>query len=139
MLEQKEIPECHESIVRAASGTTSGSIPERVVDIYWDLSRTLRKVGLNVTEREIALVCVLAGMPSPDPPVSFLNAIEEYGIAPGDKVLVKFRKKWRWAIFSQLKDGKVVAQIEDDLAEDREFLITNVRVPSLEEKQSLLE
>jgi hypothetical protein len=62
--------------------------------------------------------------------VTFLDADAQRG----DRILVKFRGKWRFASYVKRDvDGGIVAIIEDDLAEERRFRSTSVRWPTSEE------
>lgn len=131
----RPIDESHEALIRTAlklEGDTP--LPEAVVSTYWDTERTARRLfrrGLNDTE--LILVLLLAGRPTLEKPVSFLDEKAE----PGDTVLAKHRGKWQWGIFKSYKGKSVVVQLEDETAEDREFDAISVRRPAREELETI--
>ena len=128
----RPLPEEHEGLLRTALHLKAGeALPEVVVRTYWDAERTARRMGARLDSTALVMICLLANRAAPEPPASFLD-----GPPPkhGDRVLAKFRDKWRWGHFRAVKGRSVIVLVDDDPAvEDREFKPTDVRRPSREE------
>jgi len=126
--------ENHEAILRNALKLESNTdLPSDVVDLYWDIERTARRLGQNLSVHELILVVVLAGRPTQADPTSFLD---ERDIKTGDRVLAKYRNGWKWGRFVKHdhQQKKVIVTLDDDNGEEeRRFSATGVRHPSREE------
>lgn len=128
----------HEALLRTALRLDeSRSIPDRAIDLYWEFSRTLRRLGLPLTERELAIITVLAGLAPPEPATSFLD--EAPVLQVNDRVLAKFRGKFRWGYYQGVdsRSKKILVQLDDETAEVRNFSPTSVRLPEKEELASI--
>jgi hypothetical protein len=127
----RPLPEHHVQLLKSALKLDEeATLPEHVEEIYWCVERTARRIGQNIDGNTLVMICMLANRPTTPDPVSFLDAKPAYG----DKVLAKFRGDWRWGVFHKMARKKVVVQLDDDTAEEREFHPTQVRRPSREEK-----
>lgn len=126
--------ENHEAILRNALKLEPNTVlPSDVVDLYWDVERTARRLGQNLSVHELILVVMLAGRPTQENPVSFLD---ETNLKVGDRILAKYRGKWRWGRFvrqDQQTKRIHVALDEDNGEEERKMSATSVRFPTREE------
>lgn len=111
-------------------------IPEDVEELYWHYERCCRRLGRPVEDEQLISVVVTTGR-NPAPPVTFIDLVKEGKVAAGEQVLAKFRKEWKFGTFKKIKGNKIIVQVLDDSAEDREFVATDVRLPTREEMKVL--
>lgn len=132
------MPESHEARLKTALKLNEcDDLPKEVVDLYWEVTRTARRLGSPVDARELILVCMLANKPSRPDPVSFLDHGD---LQYGTRVLAKFRNQWRWGKLVRVdkRQKKVVVSLDDDAgADERTFSPTNVTLPSNEELRGI--
>jgi hypothetical protein len=136
---EQPIDEQHEAQLKTALKLSeSQPLPESVVELYWDVSRTAIRLGTRISPSELILVVMLANRATTPDPVSFLD--EEEHIQAGDRVLAKFRKAWRWGRFVRMDqhERRVIVALDDDPGEnERSFAPTGVRYPSREELKAI--
>ena len=137
-MEERPMDESHESLLRTALKLgPEDPLPENVVDIYWDVARTSSRMGGTMSHPLLVLVVMLSGKGTPADPVSFLD---EKDVSRGDRVLAKFRGKWRWGrwVLVDLADKKIHVQLDEDAGEDiRKFQPSSVRWPTRDELKSI--
>jgi hypothetical protein len=109
----------------------NNELPKEVVELYWDTTRTARRIGQAVSGDLLVTICLLANRATPADPKSFLDR----DATTGERVLAKHRDEWTWGTFKSTRSGKVIVQLDDDTAEDREFGPTLVRRPSRAERK----
>jgi len=110
------------------------AIPTEVLEIFDDVTRTARMLGFQFGDRELLLVAMLAKMPTPADPLSFLDTAKTCEV--GTRVLARFRNQWRWGRFIRVNgfDKKIEISLDDDEGTDkRSFQPTSVRLPTREE------
>ena len=132
------IDENHEAILKTLlKFEPHAALPPDIVEMYWDVERTARRIGKNLSEHELILIVMLAGRPTQADPVSFLD---EHEIQTGDRVLAKYRGKWRWGRFVRhdQETKRIHVTLDEDNGEDeRKFSATSVRFPTREELKSI--
>jgi hypothetical protein len=138
MMIEPAMPESHEARLKTALKLNEcDDLPKDVVDIYWQVARTARRLGAPCDTSELLLVCLLANKPSRPDPVSFLDNTElEYGT----RVLAKFRNQWRFGKLIRVdkQTKKVIVSLDDDPgADERTFSPTSVTLPSHEELKGI--
>lgn len=134
----REMNESHEALLKTALKLNENDeLPENVVDIYWQVETTARRLHLGIGCSELLLVALFSNRPTPEDPVSFMDLVYANKVHLNDRVVAKFRNQWRWGWFKGVKDDKVVVQLDDDTAEEREFAPTGVRIPSKDEKRKI--
>lgn len=135
---ERPIVDTHEQqLKRVLNLGESDAIPENIVDLYWDITRTARSLGMSIGDRELLLILILANRPIQEQPVSFLDTLKEQQIQPEHYVLAKFRNQWRWGNYKKVVDEKVIVVLRDDTGEERTFKATNVRLPTKDEEKLL--
>lgn len=128
----RPIPEEHEGLLKSALKLEeNGELPKDVVELYWQTTRTARRIGQHVSGDLLVVIALLAGRATKPDPVSF---IDREPVA-GERVLAKHRDEWHWGVFKRVNGKSVVVQLDDDTAEDREFGPTQVRRPSRAERK----
>lgn len=128
----RPIPEEHESLLKSALKLEESSgLPKEIVELYWEATRTARRIGQNVSGDLLVTICLIANRGTRPDPVSFLNSNPTLG----ERVLAKHRDEWHWGTFKRVNGKQVVVQLDDDTAEDREFGPTQVRRPSRAERK----
>lgn len=129
---EREVPEEHAGLLKTALKLEENdNLPKHVVELYWDAARTARRIGQPVSGDLLVTICLLANRATPPDPVSFLDR-KPVG---GERVLAKHRDEWHWGTFKRVNNKKVIVQLDDDTAEDREFGPTQVRRPSRAERK----
>jgi hypothetical protein len=109
----RPIPEEHEGLLKSALKLEENNeLPKEVVELYWDTTRTARRIGQAVSGDLLVTICLLANRATPADPKSFLDRDAK-----------------------STRSGKVIVQLDDDTAEDREFGPTLVRRPSRAERK----
>lgn len=131
MTRELVLPETHEALLRRALKLEEdANLPQHLIDLYWNAERTNRRLFMRgVDDNLLVTILLLAGLATPAPPVSFLDK----NAKRGDRVLVKHRDEWVWGTFKAYKAKKVIVQLDDGTAEDRECEPTHVRTPAREE------
>lgn len=134
-MSEQPMDERHEAMLKTALKLTEDhSLPDAVVELYWDAARTALRLGTRIGPPELLTIILLAKAAPPSDPISFLD--ERGHIQRGDRVLAKFRKAWRWGRFVRMdeRDAKVIVALDDDAGEnERAFAPTGVRYPTREE------
>lgn len=125
----------HEQLLRTAIGADhTGVLPAEVEEKYWELERTMRRLGLRISGTELAFLTVLCGMAPPPAPKSFLDIVNADGVQIGDRVIAEFRKKWQWGRYAGIDTSvrslpKIKVELDDETAEIRLIGPTKVRLP----------
>lgn len=128
----RPIPEEHEGLLLSALKLEpNNELPKDVVELYWETTRTARRIGQPVSGDLLVVICLIAGRATQSDPVSFLDREP----VVGERVLAKHRDEWHWGEFKRLNGKRVIVQLDDDTAEDREFGPTQVRRPSRAERK----
>ena len=125
-LSDRPMDEEHEAMLLRLTGQdVDGSLPQRVVEIYWDLRKIADPIRARIEPITLAWIVMLAKTAPKDPPESFFD---ETDVKRDDPVVVKFRGRYRLArwIENDRHEKKVIAALEDD-GEARRFTPTNVR------------
>lgn len=133
-INERPMDESHEQMLKKVLKLSEADpIPENIKDLYWDIVRTARTLGFSISERELLLILIIANRPVQESPVSFFDLVIEDAVKTNDRVLAKWRDKWRWGTYKGISSDKVVVQIDDETAEDRKFGPTFVRLPTQKE------
>ena len=111
----------------------SESLPQKVKELYWQVSRTARRLGFAVTGHELLLIAMLLNRAEPEQPKSFLDIVRANKVKRDDRVIAKFRGDWKWGWYKGTKQNKVLVQLDDESAEDRQIGPTLVRLPTKDE------
>lgn len=128
------LPENHENKLRTILGLGPGDLlPAEVEETYDAVRRTARKLHFHMDDRELILVSMLAGRPTPEPPASFFDQVNK--LDHGAKVLAKYRGKMRFATYKgyDRHAKQVLVDVDDYPGEIRRLKITSVRMPTKEE------
>lgn len=134
----RPIDENHEQALKQILRLSeSETLPDNVVELYWDVNRTARRLGFSLSDRELLLILILVNRPVQEPPASFLTLIKDKAVAVGDVVLAKHRDEWHWGNYKRMVGKQVLVQLKDDTGEDREFQPICVRLPTKEEKDKI--
>ena len=134
------IPEEHEQLLRTAFGADhTGVLDADIEEKYWELERTMRRLGLRISGTEIAFLVVICGMAPPPPPKSFMDVVNCEGVKNGDRVIAEFRKEWQWGWYRGLDVSvksmpKIKVELDDGASEVRRIGPTKVRLPRPGEK-----
>ena len=137
---ERPMVEEHEAMLKTALKLgPSDILPAKVVDLYWEFTGTARRIGHPIGGRELVTICILSGMPTPENPISFIDAVNAGKVKLEDIVLAKFRRQWRWGRYQGYNSAqkRILVQLDDDTAEVREFNPTGVRFPIKEEMDSI--
>jgi hypothetical protein len=133
---ERPLPEEHEALLKTILKLEpDSSLPDTLVELYWDAARTARRIGCNVGHELLITICLLANRATPAAPVSFLDVAKQTKV--GSRVLARFRGDWRWGVYHGTVGVNVRVEIDDDTAEVREFAPTSVRLPSREELKKI--
>jgi hypothetical protein len=137
-MSERPISEEHEAILKTALNIEeSEPLPDNVRELYWDVERTARRIGGRVDGALLVFIAVWSGRPTPGEPVSFLDVIKTKAIKVQGRVLARHRNEWHWGKYKGVKGKKIVVQLDDDTAEDREFHPTVVRLPTRDEVKTI--
>lgn len=111
--------------------------PEEVIFAYWDMERTLRRIGEPLFNRDLAYIAILMQKPEPAEAVTFLDVINAGDIHAEDIVVAHFHKQWKLGRYLgfNTESRKVRVALFDDGGEERLFQITSIRLPSKEESE----
>lgn len=124
--DQRDIPEMHNGWLHRGAGLDEHqSLPEKLVEKYWELKRVCDRLDVRVSERDIAQLIFLGGFGRPTTaekaPLTLVQLIRKKQVKRGDLVLVKHRNKWVEATLIGVSGkSEVIAQIADD-PEERHF------------------
>ena len=108
-------------------------LPPEIVERYWELSRTFRRLGEVIRGPDLAWLVVLAGRPIPKPPTTILNSIKNGQLAKGDRVLGLWRDEWKFGRYIKQRGKKVVVILDEGPPEERELSALEVRIPDINE------
>lgn len=125
-IKDRPMDEEHEAMLLRLTGQdVDGSLPQRVVEIYWELRKIADPIRARIEPITLAWIVLLANNAPQEPPESFFD---ETDVKRDDPVVVKFRGRYRLArwIENDRHEKKVIAALEDD-GEARRFAPTNVR------------
>jgi len=103
-------------------------LPEALVDLYWKVTNTFRRVQENITPKDLAWMVLLLDRPTPTDPVSFLEIVKDKGVKRGDRVLAYDDKDWKAGKYVGTKNRQILVAL-DGKGDSREFGPTVVRLP----------
>lgn len=128
------------TLLQACGLQTGDSLPEGVVEKFWEYKRIKDRVGPSMFQDfELHLICLLGGAATPKPeldnvPLTFLELVERGDVKPSDPVVVLWRGEERAGNFLGITGRKQVKVILDnDDGKEREVSPKNVKLPQLVE------
>jgi hypothetical protein len=128
----------HAALLRTALKLEDGAdLPQNVIDTYWDLERTARRLRATIDRTALLMIVMIARGGSPPDPDSFLDEVP--AMKRGDRVLAKFRNQWKWGKFVAVEQAtkRIIVELDQDCGSERNFQPTGVRKPTKEELVSI--
>ena len=134
--EDREMGDGHEAILKRITYTEEqNKLPESVVHKYWMFKKIFDRMRANMGNEALALVAVLAGNPTPEPPVTFFDEKPQYDAL----VSAKFQGKHRIGNWKGNDLNKKIVKVQfHDNPEIRNISPTNVRLLTREEQKQYL-
>ena len=132
------LPNEHEALLKTALKIEGGKdLPQNVIDTYWDMERTARRLRAPINATTLLMVVMLARGGSPPDPESFMDDVP--AMKRGDRVLVKFRNKFVWGRFicADSVTKNITVELDQDSGDQRQFKPTGVRKPTIEELRGI--
>lgn len=130
-----EISEDHLSLLRTVLGLDKHlAVPRPALELFEEISRSRRRVGYSMTSEVIALIPVLLNRVVKPEPDTFLDLPD---VAPGARVVAKFRNKYRAGVFVKIEKDRVLVAFDDDSGEVRKLGPTFVRLASNEDLKKI--
>ena len=137
------ISDAHEALLRTATGTEpNSSLPQEVVDLYWEFDRVLRRLGERVRPDTLALIAVLSGRKVQPPVEDFSDVVNRGEVKEGDRVVACLRTRWRWGWYRGVVTAngeieKIKVEFEDGTIEHRKVDPNKVRLPYANELKEI--
>ena len=113
------------------------ALPDNLLEVYDKVRRTARRLGKGMDDTLLVVAAMLAGQPTPEAPISFLDTALE--MSKDERVLAYFRGKYRWGRFQRVQDydKRIVVILDESPSEERKFKPTSVRRPSSDELRGI--
>jgi hypothetical protein len=124
----------HEALLKTALRLQEHEpLPTEIVERYWEVSRTFRRLGETVRGQDLAWIAILAGRPVPKAPTTILDVIKDGQLVRGGRVLGLWRDEWKFGRYVKSRGKKVIVVLDEGPPEEREFGPTEVRIPDRNE------
>jgi hypothetical protein len=128
------------TLLQACGLQTGDSLPEGVVEKFWEYKRIKDRVGPSMFQDfELHLICLLGGAAAPKPeldnvPLTFLELVETRRVNHGSPIVVTWRGEERLGTFLSITSrNQVKCILDNDDGKEREVSPKNVKLPQLVE------
>jgi len=129
------LAENHEARIRTALKLQdTESLPPAVIENYWKITRVASSLGLPLDDQLLVMVVAFSVAVPAETPETFLNTVELGDVTRRDRVVARYKNRWRWGVYERINaDKKVVIVFDDNPEYSRNISPTFVRLPTQKE------